>query len=494
MQVLTSSSRPNILIIHADQHRKDCLGAYGNRQIKTPHLDTLAAEGVLHTKHYCSYPVCTPSRYSLLSGQYVHQHLGWSNYCTLPAGMPTFPKLLEKAGYHTAAVGKMHFTPTYMDAGFASMTLAEQDGPGRFEDDYHDYLRKQGLLDEIDLFDQRSEYRAKTDEDYWQSFGAQKSNLPLEHHSTTYITREASKEIATWQDGGNLLMVGYIKPHHPFDPPAPYADLYDPDQLELLPGYTPEIHDASAKGKGYFENSRLSEAALRHVMALYYGTITQIDDSVGQLIKQLKEKQLYDKTIIVYTSDHGDYMGYHHLLLKGNRMFEPLMNIPLIVKPIENQAGMCDQLSSNTDLAGYLLKACGLEPSSGMSVYDLMSDKQARPYVIAESGHGSGQVSYMVRDQRYKLLLEGAMDAVVLYDLEEDPCELEDIASREGSAPIIERLKQALFDEVLFKAPSSVHVDVKAPVISQIDPDCLERRRQRLLDWHQEVTGIEPDL
>jgi arylsulfatase A-like enzyme len=139
--------KPNVLIIHADQHRFDCLGCYGNAQIKTPNIDALAADGVLYTRHFSTYPVCTPSRYSMLSGLYAHSHHGWGNHCTLAPGFPTFPKALRAAGYKTAAVGKMHFTPTYLDVGFDKMVLAEQDGDGRFDDDYHTYLMERGLID-----------------------------------------------------------------------------------------------------------------------------------------------------------------------------------------------------------------------------------------------------------------------------------------------------------------------------------------------------------
>ncbi|NQT87781.1 sulfatase-like hydrolase/transferase, partial [bacterium] len=117
-------TRPNILLVHGDQHRYDCLGAAGNPDVHTPHLDKLAAEGVRFDHSYCPYPVCTPSRYSLLSGLYTNEHRGWSNRCTLAPEIDTFPRILRKAGYRTAAVGKMHFTPTYLDVGFDRMFLA----------------------------------------------------------------------------------------------------------------------------------------------------------------------------------------------------------------------------------------------------------------------------------------------------------------------------------------------------------------------------------
>ena len=128
---------PNVLIIQADQFRADCFGAAGHPDVRTPHLDRLAGDGVRYRNAYCTFPVCTPSRYSLLSGLHVRQHAGWTNRCTLAPGIDTFPRALRRAGYRTAAVGKMHFTPTYLDVGYDRLELAEQDGPGRYDDDYH---------------------------------------------------------------------------------------------------------------------------------------------------------------------------------------------------------------------------------------------------------------------------------------------------------------------------------------------------------------------
>src|SRR5207245_2134040 len=135
-------------------------------------LDALAADGVRYVNSFCSFPVCTPSRYSLLSGLPVHVHTGWDNHCTLPPGTATFASLLQQAGYATKAIGNMHFTPTYLDVGFSEMQLSEQDGPGRWDDDYHRYLRNLNLVDVNDLEDQRAEFRKNAPPEYWRTFGA----------------------------------------------------------------------------------------------------------------------------------------------------------------------------------------------------------------------------------------------------------------------------------------------------------------------------------
>src|SRR5271157_939675 len=232
------ADQPNVLLIHADEHRADCLGAYGNTEVRTPNIDALAGDGVTFKNCFTTFPVCTPARYSLLTGLYAHQHLGWTNLSTLPHGLPTFPRILQENGYQTKCVGKMHFTPTYADVGFGEMVLAEQDGPGRYDDDYHRYLMQQGLIDKTDLLDQVYEFRRNAPPEYWANFGTEPTNLAENEHSTAWIGNQACEAIGQWEEGSHMLMLGFIKPHHPFDAPTPWSEMYDPETLTLLPGWT----------------------------------------------------------------------------------------------------------------------------------------------------------------------------------------------------------------------------------------------------------------
>ncbi len=147
--------------MRTDEQRIDNLGARGNRDIRTPHIDALAADSVGYPNSFCPSPVCTPSRYSLLSGRYVREHQESTNRSTLAPEIATFPRALRAARYKTTAVGKMHFTPTYLDVGFDEMVLAEQDGDARWDNDYHRDLMHPGLVGCNDLEDQRREYRNK---------------------------------------------------------------------------------------------------------------------------------------------------------------------------------------------------------------------------------------------------------------------------------------------------------------------------------------------
>lgn len=463
--------KPNILLIHADQHRADCLGAYGNPDIRTPHIDALAREGVRFDNSFCPYPVCTPSRYSLLSGQYVHEHRGWTNRSTLAPDIATFPRLLRQAGYTTKAVGKMHFTPTYLDVGFDEMVLAEQDGDGRWDDDYHRDLMRHGLADLNDLEDQRAEYRKHARPEYWETFGAMPSDLPEPWHTTSWIGDRAVQAIEAWSGGGNLLMAGFVKPHHPFDPPESWYDAYNPDELTLLPGWTPAClsHDLELH-RGYFPHEGLTEPVLRRVMACYYATIEHMDVQIGRMIDTLKRKGIYDNTLIIYTGDHGEYMGFHHLLLKGNHPYDPLVKVPLIIKyPAQSEAsarkrGRSAVLVNNLDVAPTILAQAGVAPADSMHGRDLAVSDGGRDMIFCESGRG-GLV--MARTATHKLMMATDRKHALFYDLEKDPFEIENRVEDPAYRHDVQRLTRAIEEWRPLDTPREAWLDEGAPLIAQ---------------------------
>jgi arylsulfatase A-like enzyme len=484
--------RPNVLLLHTDQHRIDCLGAYGNRDIRTPHLDALAADGVRFVNSFCPFPVCTPSRYSLLSGRYVHEHRGWTNQSTLAPEIDTFPRILRAAGYQTKAVGKMHFTPTYLDVGFDEIMLSEQDGEGRWDDDYHRHLMRLGLVDRNDLEDQRREYRNRASQTYWDTFGAMVSNLPEAHHTTTWIAEQALATLDSWQpDRSHLLTVGFVKPHHPFDPPAPWHEMYDPNKLSLLPGWIPQCLDYDLKfHRGYFPNEQLTESSLRRVMAYYYATISQIDHHIGRMVALLKKKGLCDNTLIVFTADHGEYMGHHHLLLKGNHMYDPLVKVPLLIKwPAGRHAGTVSQrMVSNIDIAPTLCCAAGCKPGAAMHGQDLRDDGPGHEWIFAEAGPRH----VMVRSRTRKLILAGQGRGNLFFDLENDPLELQNLHARVEHRSEVERMERALAQWRPTDTKPNVHLDRNAPQIRQpnVPPRDLSHRPKIIEYYQKKMEGL----
>jgi arylsulfatase A-like enzyme len=491
----TTAQRPNILVVHVDQHRMDCLGTYGNTDIRTPHIDRLAADGVRYTNSFCPFPVCTPSRYSLLSGQYVHDHHGWTNRSTLAPDIMTFPRILRTAGYRTKAVGKMHFTPTYLDVGFDELRLAEQDGPGRWDDDYHRYLMRHELVDYNDLEDQLvNEYRKSARKEYWDTFGALVSNLPEEHHSTTWIANQALEALQTWdRSAPQLLMVGFIKPHHPFDPPAPWHQTYDPAKLSILPGWVEKCYEHDLKySRGYFPNDTLTEPALRRVMAYYYASISQIDQHVGRMLGLLQQKGLYEDTLVVYTADHGEFMGFHHMLLKGNYMYDPLVKVPLIVKwPGNGRAGTAsERMVNNIDLAPTLCRAAGCLPAPQMQGRVLQDADRGHDLIFAEAD-GGRQV--MARSDRSKLILTDSRRENLFFDLRKDPAEMKNLYHSTAYHDEVQRMTAALSAWRCKDSKPQAHLDYSAPQIQQsnVPPHDLSHRNAIIEYYRNQMLALQ---
>lgn len=436
--------KPNIIIFMVDQLRYDCL-AYKNNDVKTPNIDELQKSGITFNNSYCVFPVCTPSRYSFLSGMYVHQHKAINNHSTLKTDFATFPRVLKNAGYNTVAIGKMHFAPTYLDVGYDRMILAEQNGPGRWDDDYHRDLMANNLVDFTDMIDQVNQYRSSASPEYWANFGAIPSCRPDSFYSTTWISNHSLHEISNWGVGGNLLHVSYIQPHHPFDVPSKWAELYYPDSLTILPGWISESleHDL-ALHKGFFPNKDLTEEKLRKVMAHYYGSITQIDYELGRMIKMLKEKGIYDNTIIIFTSDHGEHLGYHHQLLKNGYPYESILRVPLIVKLDKNKhAGKTNNgMVQNIDIASSLLNYLKLDvPKSMVGQKSIFSSKVKNDFAFAHTGQM--KISSMVKDE-YKLILNEDGPSF-LFNLKNDPYELTNLYDNPRYAKQLKKMKSAIY-------------------------------------------------
>jgi arylsulfatase A-like enzyme len=482
-------AKTNLLVLFVDQLRKDALGPYGNRQVITPALDSLAQESEVFSNHFCSFPVCTPSRYSFLSGLYANEHGGWTNRSTLGTDCPTFPRSLKDNGYHTVAVGKMHCTPTYLDTGFEKMTLSEQDGSGRFADDYHLYLMNNHQIDSVDVIDQRAEYRQKASKDYFDSFGVALSNLPEEFHSTSYVTDQAVKQLEGWKEEGEALMVSYIKPHHPFDPSLKFLQMYEGRKIDLLPGYTPSVSDWDySYNHGYFDNAKLDEETAKEMTRYYYASITQIDFGIKKIIEVLKARNLYDSTQIIFTSDHGDFLGFHHMALKQNHMYDPLLAIPLMIKYPNRKAGECSSLSDNTQIANEIMTSLGFPSENGMNCHDMHTQRE---YVLAmnrQNFRGKEQTCYSVRSHRFKLLVTGSLDDVTLFDLKADPLETQDLSDREEYRDLVSKMKTYLANELLFIHAPRNQVHHEAKVVSKTLAE-TEKQSSQLIRYYKDFLG-----
>ncbi len=440
----------NILFICTDQQRYDALGCYGNEHIETPAIDQLAAEGVLFEQCYAQNPVCAPSRASLLTGRYVHAHGLYANGVALPEHEQLFTRALADAGYDCGLIGKLHLaacqhgrTELRLDDGFRFFAWAHDPYPGSPENQYHQWLQARYP----DL------YAAARDTSNTQTF----DNLPTAAHYSHWVADRAIEFMREARDPDKpfCLFVNFFDPHHPFDAPKEYIERYDPASLPRPIGRPDEL---ASKPPVQSEASRRSYAGhapgfaeydhdgMQAIIAAYYAMVTLVDDETKRILETLDSLGLRDDTLVIFTSDHGEMLGDHHLLLKGPMMYEGAVRVPLILRwPGHLPAGVRrSQLVEWIDLCPTLLEVAGSPPfprNQGMSLLPLARgdhDAPTRDWALCQyrnSGHASDPPVHvtMLRHERYKIVVYHGVPATSrertgeLYDLETDPQELSNL-------------------------------------------------------------------
>ncbi|HSU69731.1 MAG TPA: sulfatase-like hydrolase/transferase, partial [Tepidisphaeraceae bacterium] len=340
----TAPSRPNILWIMADQFRADCLGANGNRIIRTPNLDRLASSSANFTNAFVQSPVCVPSRASYFTGRYPHSHRNRVNYTPLKADEILLPRRLQGFGYQTALVGKTHlyydYPPTREAAQRTGFDLVDLHDGVSGTDPYSDYVTWRNQNDPQRKLYYRRLARTVPElmHDLPPDGNPDRSAIDARFTETAWTglrTRERLKEFAA-NGKPFFLFSSYWKPHGPYDVPAPYDSMYNNVDIPLPPAETIEsiqtlplpVQKLILRGpKLEFKTDR---GQLEWNYRSYYGTITQVDADIGLTLDALKELGLDKNTIVVFCSDHGDQLLEHGLFGK-NVFFESSEHVPLIV-------------------------------------------------------------------------------------------------------------------------------------------------------------------
>lgn len=460
----------NVLLITADQLRADALGCYGNQVVATPHIDALARTGMCFDQVFTACPACAPNRAALCTGRYPSTNGVRLNGIPLPATELTMMEVLRRQGYRTYAAGKMHFGPQWnyppngdklKDPG---TELAVDPQPRPEEMPWHGFERVQ--ITEDHRIGPYGRYLRKHGFDPWadphsftypQSICA-RSVYPAKHHQTTWIANrgldfirehDAAKPFFAW--------VSFVHPHHPFTPPAPYDKTYDPDDMPLPVRSCVEQHhwprDYSLKfhaRSGSHEAVGMSgfdDSQWQTIKAFYYGMVSQIDEQVGRLIDMLEQRQLRERTIVVFTADHGEMLGDHGLLFKGCH-FDQVTRMPLIIsRPNGQSCGQRhDALASAIDLMPTLLDLCGVaspphvQGRSMTPAFDSL-DWAGRGAVLIE------HVSKLrtIRTKRHQLSWHGCGEQGELYDLANDPHCFENL----WAVPDARELRQCLTEHLI---------------------------------------------
>ncbi|HTZ37401.1 MAG TPA: alkaline phosphatase family protein [Stellaceae bacterium] len=490
------SAGKNILFIMCDQLRFDYLGCYGHPRLKTPNIDALAARGVRFDRAYVQSPVCGPSRMSFYTGRYMRSHgANWNGF-PLRAGEPTLGDHLAPLGLRTVLVGKTHMAADLaglqrlgVDPASAGGIRAAQCGFEPYERDdglhpagypqprpaYDDYLRKLGYGGD-NPWEEWANSAEGSDGALlsgWLLEHADKpARVPAEHSETPYTTRRAMQFIdeAAADGRGWCLHLSYIKPHWPYIAPAPYHASYGAG--DVLPAVRSDLERADPHPVyGALMRQRVArnfsrDAVRARVIPAYMGLVAQIDDELGRLFRFLDERGLTERTLIVFTSDHGDYLGDHWL---GEKDFfhDCTAKLPLIVADPSPEADAsrgtaCDALVEAIDLVPTFIDYAGGVPPShvveGRSLLPLLRGEVPadwRRAVFSEYDYSMLEARllldrpiaecrlYMVFDGRWKYI-HATGYRPLLFDLAEDPRELVDRGADPGLAGERERLREML--------------------------------------------------
>jgi arylsulfatase A-like enzyme len=416
---------PNILLVTTDQQRFDAAGGSGPEFLRTPHYDHLRREGVTFTSAYADCPICVPARVGIMTGKLAQDHgmLGNGHTDTVMGRTGTLPAALRDLGYQTAAIGKMHFTPERARHGFDEMVLPA------------DYYRRTALSGAAV---QPMRHGLGQNELY-----PGMATVPESQTLTSWIAEQCVEYILDRRDptAPFFLWCSFSKPHPPLDPPEPYYSMY-----RNCPIPEPVVGDWAAPGRApvAFERMRQRQSfdlvplpVLREARAAYYGLITQIDYNMGRVFSALQDLKLFDDTLILYTSDHGEYLGDHR---SGSKCFfhECSARIPFVLRPPQSwdrrRPGLrLPHLVTHADIMPTLVAAAGGAPHAGCTGMDLAAlargETAPRPYLecIAPPEGDRGHLSITDGRWKYSWFPEGPAEQ--LFDLETDPHELRDLAA-----------------------------------------------------------------
>ena len=509
-------ARPNILLITTDQHRGDCFG-FAGRKVKTPHLDRLAAQGTRFSACITASPVCMPARASILTGLLPLTHGTADNGIDLDEriGEAGFAGSLGRAGYATAFIGKAHFSSNHSDAptgrceNLRSSHLFGNDWRGPYMGFEHVELMQLGhnywLPDKppggmhYERWYHGDGAGELKDSFYRQHLGpatsgAQTHNsaLPEAWHNTAWVgdrtveyLRAQGRQKRSGHEKPFCAWASFADPHHPFDAPAPWCWMHRPEDVDLPPHRNrdferrPWWHRAAMENepqgsskKVREEYSRMapqSDRQLREIIANYYGMISLVDHHIGRVLAVLNEEGLLQDTMVVFTSDHGDWLGDHGLVLKGPMLYDSLLRVALIVHGPGIPAGrVIEEPVSSVDLAVTFGDWAGTSVQSaahGQSLVPVLDGRSApREHVYAEWKLGPARCGVpldlrCVRTKTAKLTMELGSGVGEMYDLVNDPHEcvdrFNDPACQAMRDDLLQRLQKRPDDEKpVLSAPS----------------------------------------
>ena len=493
-------ARPNILLITSDQQHFDTLGVT-NPRIRTPNLDRLAAEGTRFDRAYCVNPVCSPSRSTLITGLYPAWHHCWTIGVKLPEDVPTVGKEFQRNGYSTTLIGKAHFQPLASRPGSESLecqpTMRDLDFWRGFHGPWYGFEHVEVHRNHADESHAGQHYGIWLEEnglDNWLDYfwewphrpdGIRRQHtwdLPEQYHYSVWTAERtiASIERSVAEDKPFFLFSSFADPHPPYLVSRPWDTMYRPEDMEpgrltegelaLMPPHFRKTQEEKPDFSMYHEthgahgfgSHLVSDERLRKDIAIYYGMISLMDREIGRILDALERLGIAENTMVVFTTDHGHFLGQHGLIAKGCFHYEDMIKLPMIVRYPDRvpQNAVSSALQSQIDFCPTFLDACGIEVPGVMQGVSQMAvwrgeAESARDHIIVENRHEPTLVharTYV--DNRYKITVYRDRDYGEIFDLQEDPGEVHNLWDDAGVTPLKCELLRRFMNAELVREPT----------------------------------------
>jgi arylsulfatase len=461
------SPRPNILFVISDQHNAKVLGHAGHPDVRTPHLDRLASEGVRFVNAVTQNPICTPSRVSFLSGQYCHNHGYYGLSGPNPQGLPSVLGHFRKHGYRTGAFGKIHCPENWVEDDADEFAEVYENCSVGLESPYSEYLKEKDLFH---LRDDAATYgRPQEIKKQFQQFDGRVSNLAYEDTVEAWVARRTIEfmEGSVKDEQPFIVQASLPRPHARYTPSEPFWSMYDEGEISLPPnvdhdmqGKAPNLRQMAERystGDWTLFDPPTHEAGRLRKLHGYLGCVSQVDQAVGDLLDWLDQKNLAENTIVVYTTDHGDYACEHGIMEKAPGISsDAITRIPYIWRfPGHAEGGKTvHETVEAVDTATTMCSLAGIEPmetADGKDITKALSEGRGDPDRI---GVTEFAWSRSIRWDRFRFVYypremfasdypDGFAE---LYDTQEDPWEMNNLYFEEEHRVLAQKMKDRLFD------------------------------------------------
>ncbi len=452
----------NVLFIISDDLTATAVSSYGNTVSHTPNIDKLASEGVQYTKAYCQFPVCGPSRASLMSGYYPNatKTFGYvSGRENIGDARKTWSQLFKENGYFTARVSKIYHMGIPIDIEKGSDGT---DDPASWDEKYNSKAPEWQTKGEAELVQGNPDGTIERKGGNVMTIVKADGNDLV--HADGQTAQKASELIRKHKNEKFFLAVGMVRPHVPFVAPKSYYDAYPSEDIILPKKVKNDWDDIPERGINYVTsvNGQMSIEQQQKAVAAYYASVSFMDAQVGKVLKTLKEEGLEDNTIVIFASDHGFHLGEHDFWMKVS-LHEESARIPLIIKVPGKKPAVCNSLVELIDLYPTVAELAGLKYSEhlqGESLVETLDNPKHEVRDMAFSVSQGGK-TFLLRTTKWAYIQydEDGEAGMELFDMENDPEQFTNLAYTPEYSEIVTEFQQRLIDKLKTVRTNDLGID-----------------------------------